>query len=329
MPITSIKNFEKNEDIYFLNNNCPNYPFRPFSKKLKTKLVDESDHILEFIRQNHDLLYRPYGYEILTKSGNLRYKNNWKSENKLALKMQSLGFDALRKDFEDAFKEYEIDTGRIKNVSEDDIAFWKLGLAQSAAALFMVHVMNIYHPQRGLFSNIIDANVQVDALGRTNFEPAISAISKVIKKTLGWKGDVFSQDFYRAEMIILLAFLERKEKRNIVHVNRGVEFEKKCAKLLIENGFDVSETPTTGDFGADLIAEKDGIIFAIQCKDLNKPVGVKGVQEAVGARRHYVADFACVCSDSGFTEAALELAATNRVVTASSGNLADSLGRTV
>ena len=96
-------------------------------------------------------------------------------------------------------------------------------------------------------------------------------------------------------------------------------------RALRAEGYSVETTPASGDFGADLIAEKDGLRYAIQCKDLNKPVGVKGIQEAVSAKRHYLTDFACVACDAGFTDAAIELATSNKVVVSNLKSLAAQL----
>jgi HJR/Mrr/RecB family endonuclease len=92
--------------------------------------------------------------------------------------------------------------------------------------------------------------------------------------------------------------------------------------LLSSSGFDVRETPKSGDFGADIIASKDDLSFAIQCKDTIKPVGVKAVQEAASAKSHYKVDFAVVCSTARFTDAAIELATSNNVILSNSKNLA-------
>ena len=114
---------------------------------------------------------------------------------------------------------------------------------------------------------------------------------------------------------MLIALVERDRMASPPKSNsNGIEHERSCERALKIEGFSVETTPTSGDFGADLIAEKDGLRYAIQCKDLNKPVGVKGIQEAVSAKRHYLADFACVACDAGFTDAAIELATSNKVV---------------
>ncbi|MDW9804241.1 hypothetical protein GOA91_15140 [Sinorhizobium meliloti] len=88
----------------------------------------------------------------------------------------------------------------------------------------------------------------------------------------------------------------------------GILFEERVAKELESLGYLVDRTPVTGDFGADLIAEKDDLRYAIQCKSHAKPIGLKAVQEAVGARRYYKCDYGVVIASSSFTLAAKELA---------------------
>lgn len=94
----------------------------------------------------------------------------------------------------------------------------------------------------------------------------------------------------------------------------GGEFERKCAGRLEALGYSSRVTKGSGDFGADVIARRSGISFAIQCKCHGGPVGVAAVQEAVSGQKHYVADYAVVISNMGFTRAAKELAASARVI---------------
>lgn len=94
----------------------------------------------------------------------------------------------------------------------------------------------------------------------------------------------------------------------------GEQFENWCCQLLREKGYaDVKTTQTSSDYGADIIAEKEGIRFAIQCKRHSEPVGIKAVQEAHGAKKHYNCDIAVVMTSSSFTNAARELANECRV----------------
>jgi restriction system protein len=54
----------------------------------------------------------------------------------------------------------------------------------------------------------------------------------------------------------------------------GKEFENYVAERLRQVGWTVEATSATGDFGVDLIAEKDGRRVAVQCKRLSHAVGV-------------------------------------------------------
>ena len=53
----------------------------------------------------------------------------------------------------------------------------------------------------------------------------------------------------------------------------GVEFESYVAARLGRAGWHVDFTPLVGDYGVDLIAEKNGHSVAVQCKRLGKSVG--------------------------------------------------------
>lgn len=93
----------------------------------------------------------------------------------------------------------------------------------------------------------------------------------------------------------------------------GEEFEEFLGELFERCGFDVSYTKGSGDFGADLILEDDGEIIVVQAKRYQGTVGVKAVQEIVGAVKMYEADEAWVVTNSYFTKQAKELAESNDV----------------
>ena len=68
----------------------------------------------------------------------------------------------------------------------------------------------------------------------------------------------------------------------------GRDFEYFCADLLQKRGFlEVEVTKGSGDNGVDILAEKDGVTYAIQCKRYEEPVGVKAVQEVYAGRDYY------------------------------------------
>lgn len=95
----------------------------------------------------------------------------------------------------------------------------------------------------------------------------------------------------------------------------GAQFEEFVAAVLEGNGYEIRQmTSATGDFGADIIAYRNEELIAIQCKRYAKPVGVKAVQEAIGAMKHYDCDRCMVVTNSRFTKQAMELANDNEVV---------------
>ena len=67
-------------------------------------------------------------------------------------------------------------------------------------------------------------------------------------------------------------------------------------------------TRGSGDYGIDILAEKDGVTYAIQCKRYATPVGVKAVQEAYAGRDYYDRMVGAVMTNQYFTTPAVEAA---------------------
>ncbi|WP_260973055.1 restriction endonuclease [Mycolicibacterium llatzerense] len=91
----------------------------------------------------------------------------------------------------------------------------------------------------------------------------------------------------------------------------GVQFEDYVAERLRARGWMVWTTAITGDYGVDLIAEKDGGRVAVQCKRLGKPVGVAAVQQVVSGQRLHKCASTMVVSNREFTAQAKRLARTH------------------
>jgi restriction system protein len=88
----------------------------------------------------------------------------------------------------------------------------------------------------------------------------------------------------------------------------GLEFEKYLAGLFRAQGYAAELTPTSGDYGADLILSKDGRRIAVQAKRYTGSVGVQAVQEALSGKAYYQCHTAWVITTGAFTTNALELA---------------------
>lgn len=89
----------------------------------------------------------------------------------------------------------------------------------------------------------------------------------------------------------------------------GHTFEYWCAELLRKNGFtDVTVTKSSGDQGVDLLAKKDGIKFAIQCKCYASNVGNTPIQEVSAGKTFYNCQIGVVMTNRYFTQGAIALA---------------------
>lgn len=89
----------------------------------------------------------------------------------------------------------------------------------------------------------------------------------------------------------------------------GLAFEELACEILVANGFDIAEnTPASGDYGVDILAQKDGMSYAIQCKRYLEPVGLEAVQQVYAGRAYYECHVAVVLTNQTFTVPAQNLA---------------------
>ena len=89
----------------------------------------------------------------------------------------------------------------------------------------------------------------------------------------------------------------------------GTDFEALTCDILASNGFELAQsTKASGDFGVDVLAYRDGISFAIQCKRYNYDVGIEAVQQVYAGRAFYECHVAMVLTNQYFTPAARKLA---------------------
>lgn len=111
-------------------------------------------------------------------------------------------------------------------------------------------------------------------------------------------------------LIVLLILRAAKRRRpSDMDLMEGHEFEYYCADLLRQAGFlEVEVTRGSGDYGVDILAERDGVTYAVQCKRYDGPVGVKAVQEAYAGRDYYDRMVGAVMTNQYFTRPAVEVA---------------------
>ncbi len=109
--------------------------------------------------------------------------------------------------------------------------------------------------------------------------------------------------------VVLCRRFRRSALRHTVDQMDGFDFEYYCADLLAADGFvDVQVTRSSGDYGIDILAEKDGVTYAIQCKRYSGLVGVKAVQEAYAGRDYYDRMVGAVLTNQYFTKPAIKAA---------------------
>ena len=110
-------------------------------------------------------------------------------------------------------------------------------------------------------------------------------------------------------VFIWLFFRRRNWAEDMFEDMEGHEFEYFCADLLKRNGFtEVEVTKGSGDYGADILAQKEGVTYAVQCKCYTGPVGVGAVQEVYAGRDYYDRMVGAVMTNQYFTSPAVKAA---------------------
>jgi len=143
---------------------------------------------------------------------------------------------------------------------------------------------------------------------------------------IGWYYTRTIEGFTTAIVIALLLFVAFKiwrksrstakfRKAGIYDIDdmTGEEFEQYLGKLFEKRGFKVSYTKASSDYGADLILKDPEDTIVVQAKRYSGSVGVKAVQEVIGALKMYEGTQAWVVTNSFFTKQAEKLAESNEV----------------
>jgi restriction system protein len=105
-------------------------------------------------------------------------------------------------------------------------------------------------------------------------------------------------------------------KSGILEIDKmdGTTFEKYLISLFEKLGFKVEWVGRpAGDFGADLIIQKDGVKTAVQAKRHHESIGVKAIQEVNTAKSHYNCTQALVVTNNYYTNQAKQLAKESHV----------------
>lgn len=127
-------------------------------------------------------------------------------------------------------------------------------------------------------------------------------------------------------VILVMGRIRRRRRDACVPMDdlEGHDFEYYCADLLRRDGFaDVHVTQGSGDYGVDILAEKDGVTYAVQCKCYSAPIGVSAVQEAYAGRDYYGRMVGAVMTNQHFTLAAQKAADKLKILLWDREHLAD------
>jgi restriction system protein len=103
----------------------------------------------------------------------------------------------------------------------------------------------------------------------------------------------------------LLSNSIQERSANISNMS-GIEFENYIKDLFTAKGVRCETTPTSGDYGVDLIAYLNSKKIAIQCKRYKDRVGFSAVQEVYTGKDLYECSEAWVVTNSSYSRQALE-----------------------
>lgn len=106
--------------------------------------------------------------------------------------------------------------------------------------------------------------------------------------------------------------VENAQARSVDAVDEmsGQEFEKYIGRVLESRGFEVDQKGGTGDFGADIIASREGQRYVVQAKRRvpDSKVGPRVIRATIGACEHFGCDRAMVITNCHFSDRAKEQA---------------------
>lgn len=165
--------------------------------------------------------------------------------------------------------------------------------------------------------------IRKDPYGKLIFDSWIKEIqyfvqTQIIPKLLPYEAQTASSILIGIPMFIEHITNERQAENPVFQEFDDdmdpASFEFFCARQLEIAGWDARVTMRSRDQGIDVVAEKHGKKFVLQCKLYANPVGNKAVQEISAGRAHERADYAAVVTNNRYTSSAEELANTNGVL---------------
>ena len=167
---------------------------------------------------------------------------------------------------------------------------------------------------RGTAVAVLAPLVAIGIVAASASAAALDVHAAVFEGPWAWLGDAaLALDACTGAALLGLPAAVRRERAarsGIVSIDAmsGREFEERLGLLFADLGYEVVRTRQTGDFGADLLLEREEGRVVVQAKRYGAKVGIKAVQQVIGATRYYDAAHALVVTNSTCTPAAATLA---------------------
>lgn len=120
----------------------------------------------------------------------------------------------------------------------------------------------------------------------------------------------------REEEKIYKDLLNTNIQEQLIRVDNleGLQFEKYIGELLKKIGFkNVIVTKGSGDFGADIVAEKDNDKYAFQCKRFSSTIGPRPIGEVLRGMNKYKCNKGVVITNNYFTNQAIQEAKVSNI----------------
>lgn len=215
-------------------------------------------------------------------------------------------------------------------MSLQDLVFFQLAIILMRLASDYINACDLFELHkdgfRKAYPRVLEFNAITNAVSwekvRKQMEQVLEDAFRQRYEEMAMTHTTFYSDSRLANEALTIGMFLADQNKTQPDIPNGLAFEQECEGLLKEAGYVVERTSISGDFGIDLVARRNGLTYAIQCKYYGTPVGVSAVQEATAGRLHYLADCAVVVARSGFTMQARRLAESNSVLLIGSSQLA-------
>jgi len=326
------------QDIIEENENLAlrNIPFKLWSSSRYSSVSGIHEIILGLIKKptfiDTALLFSFEAHDILIKYKSIDFKNfieTHEALKKLKRKYTSMNTVCYIYDNVEGFLKY---INRLLNHNKTILSLWLLtnyGIWNSKAQakeltrlyskafilLERYEIISKYVGKIGILDESIDI---IEASLKESIKIKDMENARNLIKKLEYMEPSHPYIYEAKKKIDELNLIDELQSKNIdideINTLNGKDFENLIISNFNNLGFLATNTPATGDFGADIIVETDnGTRIIVQCKRFKNKVNLKAVQEVVGAISHYQGDIGIVITNNEFLNSAKKLADSNDV----------------